>query len=157
LAISSSLRLDGGLILVSMLFPPSMEEKLLKILNLLLSSGLEGSIVTYNGNRFDLPYTINRGSIYGLNLKDALASYRHLDVYEIARDAVFGLQCYGQKAVEAFLGLKRAVDDISRTNYHLAYRSFLEGGDIGPILYNIEDSVGCIRILNQLTTQNLKR
>lgn len=154
LAISPSLNLSQGMILVSMLFPPEMEEMLLRLLRSSLS-GLSGSLVTYNGERFDIRYTAYRASLYGLDFKEAYAGYGSLDLYRIVKRAWPGLQSYRQKEVERLLGLERLVRDIDGANYYRAFQSFLSEGDAKPLLYNIEDSVGCLRILNSIAAKVL--
>jgi len=153
LAISPSPNLNRGLILVSMLFPPSMEGRLLNLLQDLLSPSQCGSLVTYNGKRFDLLYTVHRGFLHGLNLEQTFENYRHLDMYEIVRSTLPMLPSHGQKSVEHLLGLGRLVKNVCGANYHQAFESFLLTGDPRPLFYNIEDSIGCLRILNLLAAK----
>jgi len=156
LAVSPSPNLNHGLILVSLLFPPSMESMLLSLLQDLLSPSHGGSLVTYNGKRFDQLYTVHRGFLHGLDLEQTFENYGHLDMYEIVRSTLPMLPSYGQKSVEHLLGVRRLVKDICGANYHQAFESFLMTGDLNPLFYNIEDSIGCLRILNHLTTKNFK-
>lgn len=153
LAISPSLDLRNGLILISMIFPPSMEDRLLTLLHRLFSTCEGGSMVTYNGKRFDLIYTTHRGRFHGLNFKETFARRGHLDMYEIVRNTMPILPSYGQKAVEEFLGIERSVSDLCGATYHQAFNSFLSTGSPKPLLYNIEDSIGCLRLLNLLTSK----
>ncbi|MEM2865311.1 MAG: ribonuclease H-like domain-containing protein [Candidatus Bathyarchaeia archaeon] len=154
LAISPSFDMSRGLVLVSMTFPPEMEEALLRLLRDYLGC-LSGSLVTYNGERFDLPYTAYRASLYGLDFKEAYAGYRSLDVYRLARRMWMDLPSYRQKSVEGLLGLGRLVEDVDGSNYHEAFQGFLSDGDVKPVIYNIEDSVGCLRILKRMVAKVL--
>ena len=154
LAVSPSFDMSRGLVLLSMLFPPRMEKVLLKLLKESLS-GLSGSLVTYNGERFDLPYTVHRASIYGINFKEVFTGYKSIDVYRFARKLWTDLPSYGQKEVEGLLGLGRLVRDVDGSNYHEAFQRFFSNGDIKPLIYNIEDSVGCLRILKHMVAKVL--
>ena len=154
LAVSPSLEMDKGLVLVSMLFPPRMEEVLLRLLGYYLE-GLGGSLVTYNGERFDLPYTAYRASLYGLNLREAYTGFRSIDVYRVVRRLWTGLPSYCQKEVEGLLGLGRLVRDVNGSNYHEAFQGFFSDGAVKPMIYNIEDSVNCLRILKHMVAKVL--
>jgi uncharacterized protein YprB with RNaseH-like and TPR domain len=135
LALSLSLNSNHGLMLISMIFPPSMEGDLLNILHTILQPCQGGSMVTYNGKRFDLLYTVHRGLLHGLNLQQTFENYGQLDIYEIVKSALPTLPGYGQKVVENFLGIKRLVKDVWGGNYHQAFDSFLKTGDPKPIIY----------------------
>jgi len=153
LAASPSFGLNGGLILISMIFPPSKEGELLGWLHAMLETFSGGSMVTYNGRRFDLPYVIHRGRLHGLDLERALKGYLQLDVYEAVRAALPALPSYRQKAVEGLFGVERLVRDTSGESYHELFDSFMQTEDLRPVVYNIEDSIGCLRILNYLATR----
>jgi len=150
LAVSLSPGLSRGLVLVSMVFPPSMEGELLDMLRIMLRLFRGGTMVTYNGERFDLPYVAHRGLLHGLDLGRSLEGYRQLDVYKVVRSAMPTLPSYRQRDVEGFLGVKRLVEGVSGGNYHQFFDSFMRAEDLRPVVYNIEDSVGCLRILNRL-------
>jgi uncharacterized protein YprB with RNaseH-like and TPR domain len=61
------------------------------------------------------------------------------------------LPSYGQKAVERWLGINRVVNDVSGASYHKAFHGFQRFGSLKSVFYNIEDSVGCLRLLEELT------
>lgn len=153
LAASPSFGLNGGLIIVSMIFPPSKEGELLSWLHAMLGAFSGGSMVTYNGRKFDLPYVIHRGRLRGLDLERPLKEYLQLDVYEAVRAALLALPSYRQKAVEGLFGFERLVRDGSGESYHELFDSFMQTEDLRPVVYNMEDSIGCLRILNCLATR----
>jgi uncharacterized protein YprB with RNaseH-like and TPR domain len=53
--------------------------------------------------------------------------------------------------VERHIGINRIVNDVSGSTYHEAFQSFLRYGDLKPLFYNIEDTVGCLLILRKLS------
>ena len=55
-----------------------------------------------------------------------------------------------QKAVEHKMHINRIVNDVSGASYYRVFDDFLRFGDMKPLFYNIEDAVGCMRILNRL-------
>lgn len=57
---------------------------------------------------------------------------------------------YGQKAVELSLGIHRIVEGLSGASYHRAFQDFLTSGCLKPLIYNVEDAVGCLKILKSL-------
>jgi len=152
LAVSMNRGPRKGLLLVSFIYPPSMEETLLRWLHLFLSSSQGNYLVTYNGARFDLQYVIHRGGVYGIDFETVFSNYNHIDLYEVVRRAGLQLPSYGQKAVERFMGIDRVVNDVSGFSYHKSFHDFLRFGSLKPLFYNIEDSVGCLRIVNEILT-----
>lgn len=143
-----------GLLLVSLIYPPSVEERLLTLLRSFLSVSRGNCLVTYNGTRFDLQYLIHRGEIYGIDFDAVFSSFDHLDLYRVIRRARLRLPSYGQKAIERVMGIDRVVNDVSGSSYHRVFNDFLRSGSLKPLFYNIEDSVGCLRILHGLTADN---
>ena len=78
----------------------------------------------------------------------------HTDAYDIARG--FPFSSYSQKRVEAELGINRAVTSVNGSVYHYAYERFQSRGDMDCLLYNIEDSVGVLMLLNRLLSMKAK-
>jgi len=148
LAISETIRIQSGLVVISILFPPERESDLLVRTREILSTLPEGTLTTYYGSRFDLPYLEFRGNMYGVNLREIKTRLAHLDAYDIARS--FPFASYSQKRVEKELGIKRRVVGINGSGYHCAYERFQSRGDLGCLLYNIEDSVGVLVLLSHL-------
>lgn len=138
-----------GLVLLSLIFPPDMEDLLLSWLYHFLCSS-PGLLVTYNGTRFDLGYVKNRGLLHGIDFSSTFSRYEHLDVYQIVRQARLQIPRYSQRAVEHKLRINRVVNDVNGASYHKVFDSFLKFGDLRPLFYNIEDAVGCMRILSRL-------
>ena len=153
LAVSANRDPRKGLLLVSFIYPPCLEETLLTWLHRFLSASQGHHLVTYNGARFDLQYIVHRGRVYGVDFEMVFSNYGHIDLYQVVRQVGLQLPSYGQKAIERLMGIERVVNDLSGASYHKAFHSFLRFGSLKPLFYNIEDSVGCLRILNQLSTQ----
>jgi len=151
LAISMDRDPGKGLTLLSLVYPPSREVTLLTWLYSFLSSSRGSCLVTYNGVRFDLPYVIRRGRMCGIDFEDVFSNCEHLDLYEVVRKRSPRLPGYGQKTVERFMGIDRVVNDVSGAFYHEVFQNFLVFGSLKPLIYNIEDSVGCLNILKRLS------
>lgn len=156
LAVSTNRDPKKGLLLISLIYPPNMEETLLLWLHRFLSASQGSRLVTYNGAKFDLPYVIHRGRTHGIDFETVFSNYDHIDLYQVVRRARLRLSSYGQKAVERFMGINRVVNDISGASYHEMFYNFLRFGSLKPLFYNMEDSVGCLQILNELTTADRK-
>lgn len=152
LAVSMNRDPRKGLLLISLIYPPSMEETLLLWLHRFLSSSQGSRLVTYNGTRFGLQYVIHRGRRHGIDFDTVFSNYDQIDLYQVVRRARLRLPSYGQKTVERLMGIDRVVNDVSGASYHKAFYNFLRFGSLKPLFYNIEDSVGCLRILNELLT-----
>jgi uncharacterized protein YprB with RNaseH-like and TPR domain len=140
----------GGLITVSLICDPCLEEDLLVMLRQLLFS-LHGTyLLTYNGSKFDIRYVIHRGNFFGLDFNNVFAGLSHIDLFKLVKWLNIRLPSYSQRAVERFVGVNRIVRDVSGSSYHLAFVDFLTRGSLKPLFYNIEDSVSCLRIANRL-------
>lgn len=149
--VNASLAIEdgGGLVLFSLIYPPEEERRLLWRL-LRFMDGFDGSLVTYNGSKFDLPYLARRLLRHDLPWRPAL---RHLDAYRLVKRALDGLPSYSQASVERALGIERCVRDVSGATYHKFFEDFLKGGTAAPALYNLEDSICCLRILSKLAAK----
>jgi uncharacterized protein YprB with RNaseH-like and TPR domain len=90
-------------------------------------------------------------------MRQALAKHGHLDVYEALRFSGAHMISYSQKAVERMFGIHRHIGEVTGSNYYTAYREFLTSGSLKALFYNIEDSVGCLQILNQTRKRHLGR
>jgi len=154
LAISVGRDPRKGLLLLSLIYPPSQEETLLTWLHCFLSSSQGNCLVTYNGAQFDLRYVVHRGRRHGISFENVFSNYEHIDLYEAVRRSGLRLPSYGQKAIEGFMGIGRVVDDLSGASYYKAFQNFLRFGSLKPLFYNMEDSVGCLHILKGLTINN---
>jgi len=136
-----------GLRIVSLAYPPEEERTLLLRLAVELE-GLGGNLLTYNGTRFDLPYLARRYAFNGLEFP--VGRFAHLDLYWLAKRSIPGLASYSQSSVEKSLGISRIVDWVSGGNYHEYFDGFLHDCIPDPIIYNMEDSLGCLRIFGRL-------
>ena len=143
---------DGlGFLSLSVIGEPKLENVMLNLLHRLMPLFKGFRLLTYNGSRFDLGYTIERGRLYGLDFEDVFSSLHHIDVYKIVRWLNFNLPRFDQKSVEKYFGFRRTIRWISGSTYHAFYRGFLKHGDLKPVFYNIEDSYGCLRIADAIS------
>ena len=81
-------------------------------------------LVHFNGDRFDIPFILNRCSEHGLDFCfDALKS---VDIYRLIRPfrRLLGLESLKQKSIENFLGLERT-DQYSGGELTEVYRKYL--------------------------------
>jgi len=136
-----------GVLTVSFLAEPCLEGETLRLLKCLLSVFKGFRLLTYNGGKFDLEYVRHRGRFYGIDFEGVFSEIEHFDVYRVVREA-FWLPNYGQKSVERFLGINRVVNDVDGSSYHLVFDEFALNWSLKPMFYNIEDSFGCLRIMD---------
>jgi len=150
LAMSMSSDPMGGLFLASSICPPSRERALLMWLHRFLVSNESRCLITYNGTRFDLDYVVHRGRLHGIDFGRVFCDYEHFDVYKMIKNAGVVFPSYGQKVVEKCIGVSRVVEDACGASYYEAFCDFLRFGGLKALFYNIEDSVGCLRIFKTL-------
>ena len=135
---------------VPFLAEPLFENEMLSLLYKLLRE-LEGCfLLTYNGTRFDLPYTIERGRLYGLDFAEVFSKFNHLDVYQGVKCLNPRLPRYDQKSVERFFGISRVLSDVDGGSYCLFFDELFKDGGLEPMFYNIEDSFGCLKIADRV-------
>jgi uncharacterized protein YprB with RNaseH-like and TPR domain len=103
--------------------------------------------LTYYCAKFDIRYVIQRGGLYQLNFESVFSGLQHLDLYEVVRHGPIDFPSYGQKSVEKCLGIPRVVENLSGATYHRFFLDFPKRGNPQAILYDIEGSLGCLRIL----------
>lgn len=132
------------------------EELLISYTNALTSSDI---LITYNGERFDLPFIYQRLMKYELNIDiDDLQSfdlYKIINRYSNLREFLHNLK---QKSIEHFLGLSTLRDDeISGAESVELYRHFLKTGSEDArskiLLHNRDDLVqlaSIIKVLDKL-------
>ncbi len=129
----------------------AQEPEILSAFHTYLSDGAYRRIITFNGNRFDLPYLSARAEKYGIPLAlDALASF---DIYKelTARKDFFQLQNYRQKTVEQFLGIARAdmCDGGELIPVYLGYEKQPDAHALQLLkLHNYEDVLGMTELLS---------
>lgn len=140
----------GGVLSLSVIAEPSLENGLLLLLHQLLLSFRDAIFFTYNGSKFDFKYVAKRGEMYGLNFEEVFADIYHIDVYRLIRWLDIKFPKYSQKSIERYLGIPRVIQHVSGMNYHLFYEEFLKVGSLTPLFYNIEDSFGCLRIASAI-------
>jgi len=148
---SLAMPLRHGIAVVSLICDPCFERDLLLSLERLLCSLNASTLLTYNGTDFDVRYAVDRGKIADVHLDKAFKQLRHIDLYRLSRRLDLPLSRYDQKSVEQFIGIRRTMSGISGSNYHIAFDDFLGNGDLRAVFYNIEDTVGCLRIAHWLS------
>lgn len=149
---------EGRLTLQYFADRPEDEEELLdRYVGMLMQYDV---IVTYNGNRFDLPFLKKRMKIHGIPL-DGLESFYSLDLYRIVRkysELPSILPDLKQKTVERYMGVGQTRQDTidGGESVRLYYR-FLEssGGQKGYLLdrillHNRDDVVKLSEIMSIL-------
>lgn len=113
--------------------------------NLLRSLRLVGTIYTYNGRRFDLPFIDAR---LGVNLAEL---FRHRDLmHDCWRNNLYG----GFKAVERQLGIPRRVQDVGGAEAVALWWRYRLQNDTGALHllleYNREDVVNLMSLRERL-------
>ena len=100
---------DHNIITVNQFFADQLtdEANLLSALLLFMQEHSIQRILTFNGNRFDLPFLTARANIHQIPI--SFASYERFDIYQEVRKRknYLQLQSYRQKSLEQFLGICR--------------------------------------------------
>ena len=115
------------------------------------------AVVTYNGNRFDLPFVLARAKKYGLCEK--LPMFRSIDIYRWLKDywpLAKNMQSLSQKSVEEALGLSaRRSDKIPGGECIPLYNAYIAAGDEQAkdtiLLHNADDVLQLARITQKLS------
>ncbi|MDW8044994.1 MAG: ribonuclease H-like domain-containing protein [Nitrososphaerota archaeon] len=148
---TNHLDIGEGAVILSLLYPPNREKILLKLLKRALTvlGSKESYLITYNGASFDLPYITLRGRLYGIDFENIFTSFTHIDVYHIAK-SMMNVNSYTLKSVESELKIPRNIKSVDGSTIYEAFHNLKYTGDLRVILYNIEDTVNSINILNKL-------
>ncbi len=110
------------------------------------------AIISYNGDRFDLPFLLSRAKKYSetehLPIFWSIDLYKWLKKYWPAAEA---MQNLSQKSVETVLGIQSERSDLISGNECISlYNSFLKTGDSGAkekiLLHNADDLRQLLRI-----------
>ncbi len=117
-----------------------------------------GTIVSYNGVTFDVPYLNGRAAFYGLT--GSLEGKNHIDLLKLTRPfaKVHALENRKLKTVEKALGIRRE-DEISGADCITCYRQYLSSGN--PfyrdliLLHNQEDITNLIKVSAVLAYEEL--
>ena len=118
-------------------------------------------IITFNGDRFDLPYIFNRTKIFNIEdgrLLDPVNENRiaSLDIYRAIRGRknLFSLSNFNQKSLEGFLGIERE-DEYDGGKLISVYRRYEKNKNEEDerllLLHNRDDLLGLFRILPLLS------
>ena len=144
---------DHNSIYVNQLFAdrPEDESALLSGFSEKLQTMQVKRIITYNGNRFDLPFLLARAGICGVPLD--FGDLELFDIYKevVSRKKMLQLQDYRQKTVEQFLGIDRE-DQYSGGELIKVYENYVRCPDKNARqllkLHNYEDVLGMIDLLS---------
>jgi len=104
------------------------------------------TIITFNGNRFDIPFLNARLKKYGLQEIDKEST---VDLYKIAKSmsGLISLPNYRQKTVESYLGIHRD-DQFSGLELINVYKNYIKhpnnDGLNALLLHNMEDVKGML-------------
>jgi len=112
-------------------------------------------IVTFNGNRFDIPFLNVRLAKYGYSqiVKDAT-----LDLYKVVKSmsGLITLPNFKQKTVEEYLGIHRK-DEFSGLELITVYKNYIkhpnEDSLSALLLHNMEDVEGMVNLFSLFTYQ----
>lgn len=109
------------------------------------------TIITFHGNRFDLPFL--EACKRRQNIDSVYHNISYVDLYETAHSYrhIFGLQNYRQKTLELFLGLHRK-DIYSGKELISCYHSYIKKPqeELLELLlqHNLDDIVGMVHLLS---------
>lgn len=123
---------------------------------LLLSSFREllsrfGTVITFHGTRFDLPFFQERGK--RLETEIVYHNKNYVDLYQLSYSYrhIFCLENYKQKTIEKFLGIGRE-DTFSGSELIKHYKEYVKCPDDGLLqillLHNYEDILGMAQLLS---------
>lgn len=116
------------------------------------------TIITFNGNGFDIPYLRHRGAM--ARLKSPIDDMESLDLYKVAKrhQKRLGLSRCNQTTIEAFLGLNRT-DQYDGGKLIPVYHHYAmepnENDEQLLLLHNYEDIKGMIKLLSLLSYDKL--
>ena len=117
-----------------------------------------GTLIHFNGARFDLPYVAEKYEKYGLD--SPLPQMRSVDIYRDCKclKSLFGLSHMNQKSLERFLGLDRE-DQYDGGQLIKVYYDYVKTGDKDLekllLLHNCEDVKGMLLLTSLYTYLDL--
>lgn len=82
------------------------------------------TLITFNGNKFDIPFLEKRAFIYGVDL--GLSAKKGVDIYRRIKPykRLLGMEDMKQKSLERFLGIDR-IDEVSGKQMIILYGSYV--------------------------------
>ena len=115
------------------------------------------AVVTYNGDRFDLPFVLTRAKKYGIC--ERLPLFRSIDVYKLLKyywPLAKSMESLSQKSVEEVMGLSpKRSDRIPGGDCIPLYNSYIAAGDRNAketiLLHNADDVRQLARISEKLS------
>ena len=144
---------DNNNIYVNQMFAdrPEDESALLSGFSESLQNMQVKRIITFNGNRFDLPFLLARAKFHSVPLD--FEAFELFDIYKevVSRKNMLQFQDYRQKTVEQFLGIDRE-DQYSGGELIKVYENYVRCPDNESAqllkLHNYEDVLGMIDLLS---------
>ncbi|MGC9517921.1 MAG: ribonuclease H-like domain-containing protein [Methanomicrobiales archaeon] len=112
----------------------------------------ESVYVTFNGRSFDVPYIKDRLNYFQIDHK---LDHHHLDLLHFSRRLWGNIlpNCQLTTIEEHLLGMKR-VDDVPGSLVPDFYKTYMETGNIGPLIpiieHNREDVISLARIISKM-------
>ncbi len=153
-------RYQAGKVEITLFFSPNREyeaELLGKFLEYIRGTK---RLITFNGDRFDLPFVLERGKKAGLDLS-FLMELESLDILKRVRKLkkLLGLERCNQTAVEAFLGINR-VDEYDGGKLIEVYKAYEAGptaeAEYALLQHNLEDVRGMAGLLEILAYEKIR-
>lgn len=152
-------RLIGDELCVTLLFAETFDQEEAVITCFLNELSGFSEVITFNGERFDLPFIRERARKYGI-LTDNMDALRSIDLLLNIRPfkKLLGLSSCRQKAIEALFHVDRddEYDGGALIDVYMRYQN-----DPGPqaekllLLHNAEDITGMVHILPMLSYSKL--
>ncbi|WP_180339327.1 ribonuclease H-like domain-containing protein [Peptoniphilus catoniae] len=130
---------------IKIYFAENLKEEVDLLLNLNVDNR---KLITYNGNRFDLPFIKNKEQFYSIKT----SSYVSFDLYDYIKKYKYllNLDSYKQKNIEKFLGYERD-EFISGAELIKNYKNYLKTRDddlLNSIInHNKDDVTGLLKSL----------
>jgi len=145
-----TMRKSGDFVIIDQFFAENKtdeQEILISFLELLKE---KDTILSFNGNGFDIPFIKQRCKKYGI--KENLEQYCSIDIYRLATQMKFLLKLpnYKQKSIESFLDIQRD-DRFSGGELIEVYEDYLithnPESEKFLLLHNYEDVLGMLELL----------
>ncbi len=117
------------------------------------------TLITFNGEGFDIPFLQNRGIKYDIDFN--FSDYNRIDIYRSIKHykELLGLLRVNQKSLEEFFGIHRQ-DKYDGGGLIPIYNNYINSRDKFLrellILHNYEDVVGMLNILPAISYEKLK-
>lgn len=144
-------RIQNGCLVTEQLFAESPKEEPALIAAFDDLVGPYDPIITFNGNRFDLPFLEKCRKRLGIR-GQSFSHKQLVDLYRLAHSYrhLFGLENYRQKTLESYLGIQRedSLDSKEMINLYQSYRKQPHEHLLARLLqHNADDLAGMVQLL----------